>query len=209
MSAEYSQLELKRNNHYRDAYRVIVTLLVFLTIIGIVLVSILGYMSMEQKQPKYYATTTSGDVTPLYSMSEPVVTNNYLMKWSSLVALGVLSLSFGQVDKQLQTQKVKFTSDGWKKLQAAFDRGGFLKDINNNKVITSAVVDGPVVIPLRAVISGHYTWYVQVPVLVNFTSANQARKKKMLISMTIMRVPVLDSGLGIQVNSFILRGRDV
>ena len=158
MSFDYSQLDFKRNNYYRDAYRFVVTLLVFLSILGVILVSTLGYMAMKQKQPKYYVTTTNGDVTPIHSLSQPGVTNNYLMKWSSLVALGVLSLDFGQTESQLNTQRIKFTSDGWKKLQAAFESSGFLKDINNNKIVTSAVVNGPVVIPVRSVIAGHYTW---------------------------------------------------
>ena len=202
MSVDLGQLEERRNNFYRDSYRKLLNVLVLLLWVGIVLAIALGVMVYAPQQPKYYASTTTGNVTPLFPLSEPVVTDNFILKWSSLVALGVFNLNFNQVDTQLDKQKTKFTADGWNALTGALKSSGFLTSVEQNKLISSAVVDGAPVIVTRAIISGRFSWVIQLPVLISFSSASQNAQEKMILTITVMRVPVLGAPQGIQVTNF-------
>jgi intracellular multiplication protein IcmL len=201
MAVEFSLLEEKRNNFYRDSYRKLLNILIFLLWLGVGLSVVLSYMLYSPKRHQYFATSSSGDIIPLHSLSEPVITNDYLLKWAQLVSLNVLNLSFGKAQQQLQTQKSKFTDQGWAALQKSIKDNDFITNLNQGKLIASAVVNKPAQILVRRVIQGRYTWVVQVPVLVNFTSSSQNSKKQMMVSLTIMRIPVLGSPEGIQVNS--------
>jgi intracellular multiplication protein IcmL len=202
MATDLGQLEEKRNNFYRDSYRKLLNFLVFLVWIGVVLAIVLGIMLYAPPQPKYYASTTSGNVIPLHSLSEPVITSDFVIKWASLVTLGVFNLNFDKVQSELAQQQPKFTSAGWDALQDALSSSNFLGSVTKNKLISSAVIDGSPVITVREIIHGRYTWVVQLPLLINFSSASEKSQEKLVITMTVMRVPVLGSAQGIQVAGF-------
>lgn len=44
-----------------------------------------------------------------------------------------------------------------------------------------------------------YTWRVQLPLLVIYTSANEERKAHFAVTMDIIRVPVIDAAKSIQI----------
>lgn len=202
MAMDYSELEEKRSNFFRDSYRKLLNVLIFLAWVGVALSIVLGVMIYAPKQPDYYASTTQGNVTPIHSLSEPVITSDYILKWASLVALGVLNLNFDKASTQLQAQRSKFTSGGWSALNSALKSSGFMAQITDNKLIASAVVDGAPVITLREIINGRFTWIVQLPLLINFTSASENSQEHLMVTMTVKRVPVLAAPAGIQVSAF-------
>ena len=74
--------------------------------------------------------------------------------------------------------------------------------IVDKKLESSAIVYGPPVILNSMVLSGRFTWRVQLPMLVTFTSANQQTQQRYMITMDIQRVPVVSVPKGIQIKSF-------
>ena len=202
MNENVEQLALQKNNLYRDNYRRVMVCLITLIFIGLGLLGILSYQIISTPKPKYYATTTTGRVVPLQSLEMPVVTNIYLLQWASLAARTSYNLNFLAYPKQLKAASAYFTDTGWQSLMAAMKKSGVIDSLKSNKLFMAAVVDGPAVILAEEIVHGRYTWRVQLPLLVTYTSASEQRKSNFIITMDIMRVPVIDAAKSIQINRF-------
>lgn len=203
MAIDYSQLEERKNHFFRDSYRKLLNLMVLLLWLGVIMAVVLTFMVLTPGTPKYYASTTTGEIYNLHSLGEPVVTNDFILKWASLLATQVYNLNFEKYQEQLDTVKPRFTEHGWASLQTALQSSGFIKSIEQNKLISSAVVDGAPVISMHMIIHHRYTWVVEFPLLVTFQSASETRQQKLNVQVRVMRVPVLDVPQGIQCDGFV------
>lgn len=194
--------EFEKNNSYRDKYYKTLSWLIFMGLTAGALSVALAYITMEQKEPDYYATTTAGSNIPLRPMSDPIVTNDYLVKWTSLAVRKAFNLDFVHSAEQLEQAKGYFTPAGWDKFMAALNKSGLLKTVKEKKVMSSAVVSDTPVILNRAMLNGRFTWRVQLPLLVSYTSASDVQKSKFLVTLNVQRVSALDTPEGIQISDF-------
>jgi len=195
----------ERNLLYRDHYRrTIKSIIVMSTSAGILAVILAGLI-ITTPQPKYYATTTAGQVVPMHSLSEPVVTNDYLLQWASLATRTAFNINFVNYNAQIDKAKSDFTPDGWSKFMDAMSKSGLLKTVESKKLQMNAIVAGTPVIISTAVIHGRFTWRVQLPILVTFTSASATSKSHWMVTMNIQRISTLDAYKGIQINDFSAR----
>ncbi len=205
MAIDYNQLEERKNYFFRDSYRKLLNIIVFLLWIGVVMSVVLCAMILTPGNSQYWASTTTGQTLPLHPLSEPIVTEPYVLKWASLLATSVYNVNFNEYNQQLTKLKPYFTDAGWAALQGAFNDSGFIKSLTQNKLTTSAVVNGAPVVTLRAIIHHRYTWVIQLPLLVMYNSANQTRKVQLNVQIRVMRVPVLSVPQGIQCDGFIAK----
>jgi len=180
--------------------------MIFLLFIGGGLLAALIYLTWTESAPKYYASTTTGNVIPIQSLSSPMVTLPLVEKWAAMVARSAYSLNFLTYEKQLAGAKQYFTPDGWASFESAINSSGYLDTVKSAKLDVSTVVNGPVVPVSRYIDHGRYTWVVQMPVLVLYTSASTNVQRQFYVTLTIKRVPELDVARGISVTKFISRG---
>lgn len=198
--------DTRKSVFFRNQYRRLINGILILQFSAISLLIILAVQRMSSAPARYYASTTTGAVIPLQSLSMPVITQRYLLEWSKTVARSVYSLSFNNISSQLAESSQYFTQEGWQSFQAALNESGLVNAIQAKKLILSAVVDGTPVIINQYVQSGRYTWVVQLPLLVTFGSASDIQKRRLFINMTIKRVPDLIAAKGIAVTSFQVGG---
>lgn len=203
MTIELEQLEFQKNALYRDHYRRTIKVLLVMIVIALLLMGILGYQWLTQPEANYYATTTNGRVIPLQSLRMPVVTNRYLLQWAGLAARACFNLNFVDFQKQLQSAATNFTPNAWQSFMDALKNSGSIDSLTENKLVMRAVVNGAPIILGQEIVHGRYTWQVQIPLLVTYTSANQQRKTNYIITMNIARVPVLEAAKSIQITSFV------
>lgn len=186
-------------NHYRRTIRAIV----ILSAMAVVLLLIWVGLIVTTPQPKYYATTTAGQVVPMHPLSEPVVTNDYLLQWASLATRTAFNLDFVHDKAQLDKAKSDFTPQGWRQFMDAMNHSGLLETVESKKLEMNAVVSGSAVILSTAIIHGRFTWRVQLPILMTFTSASASSQAHWLVTMNIERTSTLEAYKGIQINDFV------
>lgn len=206
MSTEYADLQLTTNRLYRDSYRRVMTYLLIMLGVCLILVVALIMMLLSLPKPKYFATTTTGKVVPMQSLSMPVVTNHYIIQWAENAARKAYSLNFVDYQQQLQAASRYFTPQGWRAFQAALKTSGLMKNVLANKLTMSAIVYKPPVIVTRLVINGRFTWRIQVPLLITYTSASGQTKRSFVVTMDVMRMPVIEIAKGIAINNFQVGG---
>lgn len=208
MSAKQSQYDVDDRTFYRDHYRNTVKWLGVFGVLAVVLALILGYMSVTREQANYYASTTTGEVIPLHSLSEPVITQAHMLQWSALAVRAAYNLDFANYKQQLNAAQQYFTPSASDKFQQALKDEDLLSTVVDQKLDMSAVVTGAPVVLNTAVLNGRFTWRVQMPILVTFNSASETRKLHLTVTMNVQRVPSLSAPSGIQVSDFFSQMRE-
>lgn len=202
LSTQAQETAFEVNDFYRNNYRRTMKILLFMVMVCAVLSAVLAWMSYDKKQPPYYASMTTGKIVEMHALSEPVVTNDFVLQWSELAARLVYNLGFATYQQQLAKIEPYFTSDGWTKMMTALKTSGLLDNLVDNRLVISSVVTGPPVILARMVIDGRFTWRIQMRLLVTYTSASETRQNTFLITMNVQRVPTLNTPQGIQIINF-------
>ncbi len=200
--SEFEALSHQRNQFFRNQYRKLLKLLLILIIICATLSAVLSFLLWSAKPAKYYASTNTGNVVALSPLSSPVVTQDYVLQWAELVARSAYTLDFGTYESQLQKTSQYFTPEGWQAFNEALKTSSLLDTVINEKLAVSVVVNGPAVMINRYIRHGRFTWEIQMPLLMSYTSANMTKKKQIYVSMTVTRVPELEEARGIAVTNF-------
>src|SRR3990167_1894423 len=108
-SLQMEQVDLRRNNFYKDQFRRIVSVLIGLLFTAASLIIVYILISFGQQDARYYASTTTGEVIPMESLGSPVVTSEFIQQWSQTVARKAYSLNFLSYAQQLQEVQSYFT----------------------------------------------------------------------------------------------------
>lgn len=191
-------LRFNEQNKYRKA----LTWVLILALLAAAQSAILALLSWQEPQPNYYATTTNGVVVDLHPLSEPVLTSTYITEWASLATRKVFNLSFINYDNEIQQTSQYFTPDAEMKFKAALKSAGLLDTVAKEKVNMSAVVSNAPVILNRGIYQGRFTWTVQLPVLITFSSASETQNKHVIVTMNVQRIPTLNTAQGLMISDF-------
>jgi intracellular multiplication protein IcmL len=202
MKSFSNKAEQQKNYEYRDSFRWVLTGLVTMLIVCAILTAAVAYKAIFPGKIKYYASMTTGQVIPLPSLSEPVVTDKYLLEWASLATRAAFNLDFVNYQKQLQDASIYFTSRGWDGFSKALNDAGLLDTVKSKKLLMSAIIPKAPVIGFSGLINGRHVWKVTMPVLVTFGSASDERQRQITITMIVSRVPALETPEGIQITDF-------
>lgn len=198
---ESQELMLQLNDFYRDNYRRTMKWLSVMVIVCAILSAILAWISYDRKQPPYYAAVITGQVVPMHSLSEPVITTRFIERWCERTTQILYNLSFNSYQQEIVQAKDRFTADGWTKMMSAMQSSIIDPMVKNHLVITSVVSGTPLTLA-QLIVNGRYTWRMQLNLLVTFTSASEVRKRTLSIIMDVQRVPALDAAQGIQIINF-------
>ncbi len=185
----------------RMQYRNSVKMCSLLAISAAVLSAGLTYLSLQQPDVKYYATTRSGMNIPMVAMSTPLVTTQYILEWSSIAIRKVLNLNFSNIDTNLENARPYFTDNGYGAFTDTLKNSGLFQDVVQKHLIISAVA-GRAVITSTGVANGKYFWNVQMPVLETIQTASTTVSNSLVANLRVSRVPSLESVQGVAIDNF-------
>jgi intracellular multiplication protein IcmL len=205
MSPELDNLTTGKNNFYRDGYRRLMRIILIASLVAVTLLLVLSYLIFTQPKAKYYASTTTGRVIPIESLSSPVVTSTFIRQWASLAVRSSFNLDFVHYQTQLSKSSFYFVPSGWSAFKTALQASGVLKTLVQKKLFASAFVNGTPRIIDRYISHGQFTWKVQLPLLVTYTSASAKTTRQLYVALTIKRVPELTFPKGIAITGFAAR----
>ena len=142
MPEDALELVRLRNNFYRDNYRRLVMALLILLALNAALVGIIVYQYSTRPEPRYFATSADGKITPIYALDIPVVSASALLQWANQAAVAAFSYNFANYRQALQDASEYFTPEGWKDFQAALESSNNLNAVITKKLVVSAVATG-------------------------------------------------------------------
>lgn len=203
MADEALDVVKERRNFYRDNYRRVVGALLLMTLINLFLGFIIYYLITTRPEPKYFATSADGRIIPIYPLTAPMVSDSALLQWANQAAVAAYTYNFATFRKELQNASEYFTPEGWKDFESALVSSRNLETVINKKLVVTAVATGAPVILDRGILSGHYSWKVQMPLLVTYESASTTIQQPILITMLVTRVPAVNVPKGIAIAQFV------
>lgn len=192
-----------RKNFYRDSYRRVVSVLLFTILGNLLLAFIVYYLATHRPEPKYFATSADGRITPIYPLTAPMVADSALLQWANQAAVSAYTYNFATWRKELQGASENFTPEGWSDFETALQSSRNLETVINKKLVVTAVATGAPVILDRGILNGHYSWKVQMPLLVTYESASTTIQQPVLITMLVTRVSTLTVPKGIAIAQFV------
>ncbi|MGB6976519.1 MAG: type IVB secretion system apparatus protein IcmL/DotI [Gammaproteobacteria bacterium] len=207
MADDAYELVRLRNNFYRDNYRRVLSFLLIMVIINLILCVVIGYLVTHRPTPQYFATSADGRITPLYPLTQPVVSKSELLQWATQAAVAAYTFDFVNYRKDLQAASEYFTPDGWQQFQEALKKTRILETVTSKKLVANAVATGAPVITDQSVINGRYAWKIRIPLLVTYESQSEKIPQSLEVNMIVMRVSTLETPKGIAIAQFIATER--
>lgn len=197
------ELVILRNMFYRDNYRRALTILGLVVLINCVLAGAIFYKVINPPPPQYFATTDDGRMINWHPLNDPVVTDEFILQWSTTAVRKAFSMDYIHWRQQLEDASVYFTRQGWKYFLESFKKSNNLETLSNLKMVSDAVVVGAPKILEKAILGGVYAWKIQMPILVTFSNLNKSIPMPLQVTLIVMRVPVEQSADRVAINNFL------
>lgn len=194
---------LLRNDFYRDGQRKMIVILLFSIIANLILAGILTYIITHPPEPRYFATSINGRITPLVALNAPNQSDSAILQWANQAAIATFSYNFVNYRSELVAASGFFTAEGWDQFISALGASNNLDAIKAKKLVVSAVATSAPVILQKGVLNGRYAWRIQMPILVTYQSASEFSQQNLNVTMLVTRVDTLNSPRGIGIAQFI------
>src|SRR3990167_9585512 len=175
-------VKLKRN-FYRDSYRSVVMILFIAIIIIAVMAWIIVYQQTHKPAPKYFATTSAGQLIPMVPLDQPNLSDSAVLQWVSTAVTSLYTYDFLNCLEQSRN----------------------LEAVQDKKLTVQAVPAGAPIILSENNINGIYTWQVQLPILVTYQSLSEEFNQNLLVTIVIQRLSTLDSEYGIGIAQLVVQ----
>lgn len=193
-----------RNNFYRDGLRKTILGLMISLMINLLMGWIIFYMVTHPPLPKYFATSISGRITPLFPLNEPNQADSAILQWANQAAIAAFTYNFVNYRSELQASSGFFTAEGWQQFLNALEQSNNLDAVKAKKLIVSSVATRAPIILQKGILNGRYSWRVQMPILVTYQSASEFSQQNNVVTMLITRVSTLNSPRGIGIAQFVV-----
>lgn len=203
MAIDALELVKLRSTFYRDSYRKLVILLFLSWIVIIVLAATVYFQTVNRPAPTYFATTESGRIIPLVPLNQPNLSDKDLIQWASQAVLSVYTYNFINYRQVFQDNRQYFTAAGWQQFISALSQSRNLDAVTSKKLVLSAVLSSAPVITRESVVSGNYTWELQLPVMVTYQSLSETFHQNLIVILTVQRISTLDDVSGVGIAAFV------
>jgi intracellular multiplication protein IcmL len=197
------EMILHRNAFYHDAYRRVLSVLFLLAIVNCILIAGITYKITHPELPQYFPMTADGRLINQNPLSDPAVTDDFVLQWSSNVLRKSFSLDYIHWRDQLQSASNSFTPQGWRYFLQALKGSNNLDTLTSLKMVSDAQITGAPQILEKEVLNGVYAWKIQVPILVNYSNVARTIQMPMEVTLIVLRVPVQQNPDRIAINNIL------
>lgn len=204
MPEEQLQEVTLQNRYHADGKKSQTTALSLAVTCILILSLVLLYWITHPPQPKYFATSVNGRITPLTVFDEPNQSDAAVLQWANQAAIAAFSYNFVNYHGELQAASTYFTADGWQQFIDALQQAGNLDAVRTKKLIVSAVATRAPIILQKGVLNGRYSWRIQMPILVTYQSASEFTQQNNVVTMLVTRISTLESPRGVGIAQFIV-----
>lgn len=192
-----------RNAFYRDGRQRIRLAILLLLLVNLVLGATLAYRYLNPPKPQYFPTTAAGVMITIHPLTDPVVTKSFVLQWAANKVRKVFSLDYIHWREQLQEASSAFTTGGWQNFLDSLKKSNNLKTLTSLKMVSNAKITGSPRVTMTGVVSGHYAWKINMPILITFQNAKRTIPLPLDVTLIVLRMPVQKYPDRIAINNFL------
>ncbi len=195
------------NDYHKDSTGYLYFIIVVQLAVIAALVGSLYFLWLQRPEPTYFAATQDGKIFRIDNLDRPYLNLKQLNQWAVEAAVASYTFDFVNWQSNLNDVKEYYTENGYKRYLQALSNAGTIDTIRSKQLVSSAVATGAPVINKegRDQNTGRYFWEVQIPMLVTYQSASEVIPARLLVTLTVFRVPVTESPKGIGIESIQVR----
>lgn len=195
-----------RNRFYRRHFHMALGALALAWLCVFFLIGCLLYVIRNPTEPLYFATDDMGRLLKVVPVSQPNMSDEDVGLWVMKVAQQANSFDYVNYRRQLQNIQGYFTDYGWVQFKAALKASNNMVGLISGKMIFDAVPQAKPQLMKKGVLSGSYAWKFELPLAVTYIAPpydlndkENTYTKYYIVSMIVMRRPILQSrdGLGV------------
>ncbi len=191
---------------YEKNYYMAMKLAVFLAFSLIASIGFSVFLYMTRPTPIYYAVTPDLRVAKLVPLTQPVMTEQGLLNWTSQIVTSSISLDFVDWREKLQSIRPNFASDAFSSFTKSMKDAGILDLIQSKRLNLSSVVQQAPVITNSGIINGSMSWKIEFPVLLSYESSQGVElTQELLAEVLVSRASTVTTPQGVVIKQMILK----
>lgn len=194
---EANELARLRAGFYRDNYRRLISLLLFMIILLTILCYYVLFLYTHRPAPTYFATNLNGEIVPLQGLDKPVLSSPEVLDWTRRAVAAAFTYNYVQYQNEIETAKdTYFTDKGGNDYLDAIVSSGSLDTVKAlNYVVTSQVTASPEIMEEGKLTggpyNGRYGWHIKVPIKMVSQNSTSTRATLMDLDLLIVRSSIV------------------
>lgn len=194
---------LMRASTYKSAYKIMAVYAAVATVVACIGVGSAVYLALTRPEPRYFATTTNGQIQLLTPLDRPHMSSADVLNFAARAVTNSLTYSFDNYRAQFQESQQFFSQpDGWNSFVEAVQKSKALDLVRNGRFNSSAIAQTPVIVRQGPNARGAYEWIVQMPIRITYQSASEVTGQSNMVTVRLTRLPTYESPYGIAISQF-------
>lgn len=191
---------------YQRNYYLAMKISLILTLCLCVSITFNVSLYLTRPTPVYYAATPDLRLAPLVPLSEPVLTEQGLLNWTTEVLTSAISIDFLHWREKLQSVREHFATDAFESFLASLNSSGMLDLVRDKRLNISAVITQAPVITKSGILEGVASWQIEFPLLASYESSGGVETTQKLVAQVLVsRASTVKTPRGVVLRQVILR----
>lgn len=201
--AEYARLryETWMRSHLRMTYVVLAML-----IVTAIAVSAAVWAIAAKPEPRYFAAHENGGILPLVPVSIPFLSDGEVTNFAVQAVTRSLTMDFANWRSDLTGASKYFERPaGWNSFLDALEKSGMLSYIRENRLVSTAVANGAVIVQAGPDRQKRYSWAVQIPLTMTYESASELSRDNLVADVQVSRLPTWEIPEAVGITRIVVR----
>ena len=195
---------LRNARTFEASNRVLLRACTFLGLATLVLGVAVACLATSRPEPRYFATTTQGQLLPLVPLDKPHQSAAEVTNFAVKAVTTSLTYDFANYRADFNNALQFFTKPvGWNEFVDAVHKSQMLELVQAKRLNTTAVANNAVIVREGINARGVYEWVVQMPIRVTYQSASEVTGQNFLLTVNIERLQTYESPYAMAISRFI------
>lgn len=195
---------LVRAATYKTAFRAMTIYAFIATVAAGLATTATVYLALTRPDPKYFATTSEGQILPLVPLDQPHQSNAAVANYAVTAVTSALTYSFDRYKQQFQAAQDYFTQPtGWNSFVKAVDQSDILKLVKKRRFNSTAIAQNAIIVKQGVNAQGVYEWIIQMPVRVTYQSASEVTGQNLTVTIYMRRLQTYQTPAAMAIDRFI------
>lgn len=204
MAEEEWQVVEMRDDFYRDSFGKVIFIISSIFIAIALLIAISVYLYMNKPKPIVFSVREEWRIKAAVPLDQSYTSAPDLLQWVSDAIRKSLVYDFYHYNDQLKASSQYFTMDGWKVFLNQLNIYANYNTVLANKMfITAAPASAPYILQ-QGLLSGRYSWWVQLPVNITYASNDRSSTRNLTLQILVVRVSTLNNLAGVGIDNVIV-----
>lgn len=201
MADDEQQTIYLRKDFYQDGFRKIFFILGMLIFTIVLLIATSVYLFLDKPPPVKFSTDNEWRILLPVPLDRPYLAQSDLIQWVSSVLPNLFNYDFVNYKVELQKNEHYFTENGWKAFLALLKSYADYTAITKSKLFVNGVPLGAPFILNQGLIERKYSWWVQMPVNINYSTRYT---EALDLQVLVVRISTLNNLHGVAIDNIIV-----